>query len=86
MRARQAFRLLVRKGGILPASLADPSRVDHVEVVEVQSGETVLCENLPPLAAKRLIKALRRDLADLSAVEFQQRWLSLQPPAGDAEY
>jgi len=84
-RAAAAYRLLVRRGGIMPAALADPSRIDHVEVVEVASGETVLCENLSPLAARRLVKALRRDLAELSAQEFAGRWLALQPQEGAAD-
>jgi hypothetical protein len=84
-RAGATYRLLVRKGGLLPAAFADPGRVDHVEVVEVASGETVLCANLSPLAAKRLIRALRRDLADLSAEEFASRWLSLQEDGEPAE-
>ena len=39
MRARDAFRLIVTRGGWAPALLADPGRVDHLEVVEIESGE-----------------------------------------------
>ncbi len=42
MRANRAYRLIVRRGGWMPALLADPARVDHIEVVEIDSGEVVL--------------------------------------------
>lgn len=85
MRARHAYRLLVRRGGLLPASLADPARVDHVELVEVASGETALCFDLSPLAAKRLLKALRHDLAELEVEQFHDRWLGVEEEGEAAE-
>ena len=42
MRANRAYRLIVTRGGLAPALLADASRVDHIEVVEIDSGEVVL--------------------------------------------
>ena len=42
MRANRAYRLIVRRGGWLPASIADPGRADHLEIVEIASGEVLL--------------------------------------------
>ncbi|HMD52125.1 MAG TPA: hypothetical protein VKG62_05365 [Solirubrobacteraceae bacterium] len=74
MRARNAYRLIVTRGGRTPALLADTSRVDHVEVVEIEGGEVVLFWDRPPHAASRLARGLRADLARLDAEEFLARW------------
>ena len=79
MRAGIAYRLLVRRGGSVPALLASPDRVDHVEVVEVESGEAVLFWDCSPRVASRLARALRTDLASRDAEEFIARW---SEPAG----
>ena len=42
VKADRAYRLIVTRGGRAPALLADPTRVDHIEVVEIDSGEVVL--------------------------------------------
>jgi hypothetical protein len=64
----------------MPASIADPGRVDHIEVVEVASGEVLLCWDLPPLRAVRLARALRADLSQLQPAEFLERWVELERP------
>jgi hypothetical protein len=74
MTARRAYRLIVTRGGAGPAWLASPRRVDHVEVVEVDSGEVVLFWDLPPVQARRLVRALREDLGRLDADEFLSAW------------
>jgi len=74
VRARNAYRLIVTRGGRTPALLADTSRVDHVEVVEIEGGEVVLFWDRPPHAASRLARGLRADLARLDAEEFLARW------------
>jgi hypothetical protein len=74
MKANRAYRLIVRRGGWMPAALADPSRVDHIEVVEIHSGEVVLFWDCPPQASARMAKALRADLAQLQDTEFLARW------------
>lgn len=78
MRAKHAYRLIVTRGGLTPALLADTGRVDHVEVVEVQSGEVILFWDRPPQAASKLARALRTDLAQLEAEEFMQRWANVE--------
>jgi hypothetical protein len=78
MRARDAFRLIVTRGGWAPALLADPARVDHLEVVEIESGEVILFWDRPPHAASKLARALRADLAGLDAQEFRERWSTVE--------
>lgn len=74
MRANRAYRLIVTRGGLTPALLADATRVDHIEVVEIDSGEVVLFWDLPPQAASRTARALRADLSQLQAEEFLAHW------------
>jgi hypothetical protein len=54
--------------------LADPDRVDRVEVVEIASGEVELFWDTLPSQTGRLARALRADLAQLDADEFMARW------------
>jgi hypothetical protein len=42
MRASRAYEVKHVRGGPAPALLAAPDRVDHVEIVEIDSGEVVL--------------------------------------------
>jgi hypothetical protein len=77
VKARDAYRLIVTRGGRAPALLADAGRVDHIEVVEVQSGEAVLFWDQDPQGASKLAKALRADLAQLEAEEFIARWATV---------
>jgi hypothetical protein len=78
MKANRAYRLLVRRGGWMPALLAEPDRVDHIEVVEIESGEVVLFWDLPPVPAARRARALRADLAQLQDQEFLERWTTVE--------
>ena len=57
-----------------PAFLADPERVDHVEVVGIDSGEVELFWDCTPAAAGRLSRRLKADLAQLDADEFIAAW------------
>ncbi len=78
MKANRAYRLIVRRGGWMPAMLADPRRIDHLEVVEIDSGEVVLFWDCPPQQAARRARALRADLAQLPAEEFIPRWSTVE--------
>jgi hypothetical protein len=78
VKARDAYRLIVTRGGRAPALLADASRVDHIEVVEVESGEAVLFWDQDPQGASKLAKALRADLAQLEAEDFIARWATVE--------
>ncbi len=75
MRANRSYRLLHTRSSRRPASL-DPSRIDHLEVVEVASGEVVLFWDLPAVEAAKQARRLREDLSTLEDVEFVERWAS----------
>jgi hypothetical protein len=74
MKANRAYRLIVTRGGRAPALLANAARIDHIEVVEIDTGEVVLFWDRPPQAASRLARALRSDLSQLEAGELLARW------------
>jgi hypothetical protein len=79
MKASRAYRLIVTRAGRTPALLADPERIDHIEVVEIDSGEVVLFWDRQAAAASKLARALRADLAQLDAPEFLARWSTVEP-------
>jgi hypothetical protein len=60
VKAAHAYRLILSRGGLAPALLADHTRSDHIEVVEVDSAEVVLFWDRPPQAASKLARAARR--------------------------
>ena len=74
MRARNAYRLIVTRGGVAPTLIADPERIDHIEIVEIDSGEVVLFWDCDPREASRMARALRSDLAQLTPDDFIARW------------
>jgi hypothetical protein len=82
MRAKGRYRLVVRREGHAPAVLAAPDRVDHVEIIDVDEGETVLYWDLLPRDAKRVVAILRAELETMDAEEFFERWASFE---GDAD-
>ena len=61
MKANRAYELLVRRG-------------EHVEVVEIDSGEVVLFWDTIPGDTGKLARALRTDLAQLEADAFLTKW------------
>ena len=81
MRANREFELIVRRGGRGPAALADPDRVDQVEIVEIATGEVALFWDTPPAQTGRLSRALKADLAQLDAQDFIRRWRRWRPDA-----
>jgi hypothetical protein len=78
VKANRAYRLIVTRAGRAPALLADPGRIDHIEVVEIDSGEVILFWDRPAQAASKLARALRADLAQLEAEEFLARWSTVE--------
>ena len=74
MKANRAYRLIVRRGGLAPALLAAPDRLDHIEIVEVDTGEVALFWDLDPRRATRLARALKADLAQLDSDAFMAAW------------
>jgi hypothetical protein len=78
VKANHAYRLIVTRGGLAPALLADTGRTDHVEIVEVDSGEVILFWDRPPQAASKLARALRTDLVQLDPESFLERWANVE--------
>ena len=74
MKARSEYELVVRRGGRAPALLADPERVDSIEVLEIASGEVVLFWDTLPAQTGRLARALRTGLVQLEAAAFLAKW------------
>jgi hypothetical protein len=78
MKANRAYRLIVTREGRTPALLANASRMDHIEVVDIDGGEVVLFWDRPAHAATLLARALREELAQLDAEEFIARWSAVE--------
>jgi hypothetical protein len=78
VRAGRAYRLIVTRPNRAPAWVAGPGRIDHIEIVAVDSGEVVLLWDLPAPQARRLARALREDLSQLEAEEFIAAWRAAQ--------
>ena len=75
MRANRVYRLIAAREGFEPAFLADPDRLDRVEVVSIDDSEIVLFWDLPAKVASRLVRELREDLVGLEAEEFIDKWM-----------
>jgi hypothetical protein len=69
VKANRAYEVRVTKGPRL-----NPSRVDHIEVLEIASGEVVLFWDTLPDQTRKLARALRRDLAQLDDDAFLATW------------
>jgi len=74
VKANRAYELIVRRGGRGPALLRSAGEADHVEIVEIDSGEVVLFWDTTPAQTGRLSRALKADLAQLDAGDFLTRW------------
>ena len=74
MKANREYELIVAKAGRGPALLRGPGQADHVEVIEIATGEIALFWDTEPAQTGRLARALRGDLAQLEAAEFLAKW------------
>jgi hypothetical protein len=75
VKANRAYELIVSRGGLEPAFLADDRRTDRIEVVSVADGEVVLYWDLQAKLASRLLRELRADIVSLGAEEFFDKWV-----------
>ena len=82
MKANREYEVIVTRGGIAPAMLADPDRVDHIEVLEIASGEVVLFWDLYPHQTGRMSRAMKSDLAQMEGDEFVEKWQRYEAGAG----
>jgi hypothetical protein len=78
VKANRAFELKVRRSGRGPALLRASADVDHIEVLEIETGEIALFWDTSPAQTGRLARALKADLAQLDAQEFMARWRRYQ--------
>ena len=74
MKANRAYRMIVGRAGRTPALLAEPDRLDHIEVVEIDTGEVAFFWDCAPRDASRLARRLRADLAQLDVDDFLARY------------
>ena len=73
MKANREYELLVRKSGRGPGLLRSGG-TDHIEVVEIATGEVALFWDTQPSQTGRLARGLRADLAALDADAFIAKW------------
>ena len=73
MKANREYELHVRKSGRGPGLLRGAG-ADHIEVVEIATGEVALFWNTVPAQTRRLARGLRADLAQLEADAFIAKW------------
>jgi hypothetical protein len=74
VKANRDYELIVRRSGRGPALLRGPHQADHVEVIEIATGEIALFWDTAPAQTGRLVRALRADLAQLEPAEFLAKW------------
>jgi hypothetical protein len=74
VKANRDYELMVRRSGRGPALLRGPGQADHVEVIDIATGEIALFWDTAPAQTGRLVRALRADLAQLSSDEFLVKW------------
>jgi len=71
VRANRAYELLVHREGRL---FRPSERLEHIEVVDIDTGEVVLFWDTRPRETGKLARALRGDLAQLEADDFLAKW------------
>ncbi len=74
MKANRAFELIVSRDTHEPTFLADPRRLDRIELISLEDGEVVLYWELPPKEASRVLKQLREELVSFDIDEFRRAW------------
>jgi hypothetical protein len=83
VKAKRHYRLHYTRSSRRPAQL-DPSRIDHIEVVDIASGEVVLFWDLAAPDAARRARRLREDLNILEVEDFVDRWCAVDLDVVDA--
>jgi hypothetical protein len=73
------LRLLRGRGGRLPAFLAGPERIDRLEIVDIETVETVLFWDRGAREANRMARMLQADLAQLELEDFLAKWSAIAP-------
>jgi len=71
MRANRAYDLIVHRQGRF---FRPSDALEQVELVEIDTGETVLLWDTRPRYTGKLARALRADLAQMDAEPFFAKW------------
>ncbi|HEU4656266.1 MAG TPA: hypothetical protein VFR97_02020 [Capillimicrobium sp.] len=79
MRANRRLEVRHRRGSWLPAWLASPGTMDHIEIVEIETAETVMFWDRERAEAARMARALQADLAQLEVEDFLAKWSAIAP-------
>jgi hypothetical protein len=79
VRANRQLQLNHARGSRLPAWLAGPGAMDRIEVVEIATAETILFWDREPGEARRMMRALHADLAQLEMEDFLAKWTAIAP-------
>jgi hypothetical protein len=74
MKANRAFELIVSRDTREPTFLADPRRLDRIELVSIETGEVVLFWELRAKDAAKLVRHLREELHTFDSEEFRRAW------------
>jgi hypothetical protein len=74
VRANREYEIRVHRSG----GRFSPDRVDHIEVLEVASGEIVLFWDTLPSQTRRLARGLKADLAQMEGEDFMAKWSRYQ--------
>ena len=82
MKANRTYELIVKKPP--RTQRLNPRRIDHLEILDIASGEVVLFWDTFPDQTRKLSRALRADLARLDADTFMQTWRRYEPGAAGA--
>jgi hypothetical protein len=53
--------------------------VDRIEIVEIETAETILFWDREPRAAARMLRQLHADLAQLEVEDFLAKWSAIAP-------
>jgi hypothetical protein len=79
VRANRRLEVRHRRGSKLPVWLAAPGQFDHLEIVEIETAETVLFWDREAIEARRMARALQADLAQLDVEDFLAKWSAIAP-------
>jgi hypothetical protein len=77
VRANRAYELKVHREGRL---FRPSERLEHIEVLEIDTGEIVLFWDTRPRETGKLARALRADLAQMDSGQFIAKWQKYQSP------
>ena len=64
----------------MPSRIASAIRIDSIEIVDIASAEALFFRDCRARDAAALARQIRRELAQLDADNFYERWSGPRPP------